>query len=312
MTVGNIDNLDHFKLHDLRCFDAVVREGSFQAAARAMHRSHPSVFAAIARLETRMRLTLLDRSGYRASLTDAGKLFHARARLLLQESENLQTFARHLASDEETVLHVVLGDLCDRPRVLLHLSHFFAARTRTRLHLDYEAVAGPAERLRDGSANLIFHRAETNDTRFEHLELFAVDLVPVAAPNFLPFAVSDAIVPEDMRPFVQCVIRDTARRSAHEGHFLIDGAPNCTVSDHVMKKEIILHGMAWGHLPGFMIEEELRSGSLISLRGRHLDGRTEMLSATRRRDRPHGPVAEALWTHFRTAFVSPDKGELKR
>src|SRR3712207_7837752 len=41
------------------------------------------------------------------------------------------------------------------------------------------------------------------------------------------------------------------------GHFLVEGAPRCSVPDHLMKKELILHGMAWGHLPRFMIEAEL-------------------------------------------------------
>lgn len=65
-----------------------------------------------------------------------------------------------------------------------------------------------------------------------------------------------------------------------------------------MKKEIILKGMAWGHLPRFMIEEELRHGQLLPIVGRHLPGKTEQLAVARRRDRPHGPVANQLWEHL--------------
>ncbi len=65
-----------------------------------------------------------------------------------------------------------------------------------------------------------------------------------------------------------------------------------------MKRELILHGMAWGHLPYFLIEGDLRSGALASLPGSHLPRRVETLAAIRRRDRPHGPVAEALWQHI--------------
>ena len=302
MMLENPESPNDFKFHDLRCFDAVVRHGSFQAAARAVHRSHPSVFAAVSRLESRLGLALLDRSGYRVTLTPVGVLFHARARLLLAEAENLQIYAGHLASEEETSLHIVLGDLCDRPKLLRHLSEFFAGRTRTRLNLDYEAVGGPAERLLEGTADLVFHRGDHHDRNFEQLALYEVDLIPVATADFLPFAASETIEPEAMRPYVQCIIRDTARREPKQDHFLIEGAPNCSVPDHAMKKEIILHGMAWGHLPAFMVEEELRTGHLISLRGRHLPGRLEMLSAMRRRDRPHGPVANALWRSLQSAW----------
>ena len=292
--------MDVFKLHELRCFDAVIHEGSFQAAARTLHRSHPSVFSAVARLEGRLGLTLLDRSGYRVALTEAGRLFHARALALLRELDNLQDYAGQLASGEETVLRIVLGDLCPRPEMLGLLGDFFAARARTRLHLDYEAVGGPLERLTANDADLIIHRAEPFHPLLEHIELGAVHLVPVAAADFLPFAPASDITPEQIRPFTQCVIRDTARATPAEDHFLVEGAQQCSVADHAMKKELILHGMAWGHLPSFLIEEELQEGRLISLAGRFLPGRKEMLAALRRRDRPHGPVAELLWQHLQT------------
>ena len=71
--------MNGLKLHDLRCFDAVATEGSFQAGAQILNRSHPSVFAAVARLEQVLGLALFDRGGYRVALTEAGRLFHARA-----------------------------------------------------------------------------------------------------------------------------------------------------------------------------------------------------------------------------------------
>jgi DNA-binding transcriptional LysR family regulator len=297
--------MNALKLHDLQCFDAVVRAGSFQAAGLALNRSHPSVFAAVARLEGLLGLILLDRGGYRVTLTEAGRLFHARARFTLGEIDNLAAYARQLASGEETVLRVVIGDLCPRARVLSWLGIFFGGRKATRLHLDYDAVGGPIERLLEGEADLIFHRASPSDPRLEVLPLGEIVFVPVAAPDFLPFAPSPELTPDRLRPFTQCVIRDTARRSPPEDFFLIEGAPQCSVPDHGMKKELILHAMAWGHLPAFLIEDELRSGALISLAGPHLPGRRKTLSAARRRDRPHGPVAEALWTLLQDEGQAP-------
>jgi DNA-binding transcriptional LysR family regulator len=62
-----------------------------------------------------------------------------------------------------------------------------------------------------------------------------------------------------------------------------------------MKKELILQGMGWGHMPTFLIAEELRDGRLLSIAGKHLRGGTGEIVAARRRDRPHGPVADQLW-----------------
>lgn len=284
-----------FTLHDLQCFDAVVRTGGFQAAAAALHRSHPAVFAAVAKLERQLGLQLLDRSGYRVRPTDAGRSLHRRAQPLLRELEGLRTHAAQLALGEESELRVVIGDLCPRPATLALLGSFFAACQVTRLDLHYEAVTGPQERLLDEEADLILHRVDKSDPRIEWVDLCKVTFVPVAAPGFLGFAPGRTILPAQLRDYTQCVIRDTARHTGTDGYFLIEGAHQCTVPDQQMKKEIILQGMAWGHLPRFLIERELADGQLLALTGRHLPGRTEELVAARRRDRPHGPVANRLW-----------------
>ncbi|SHL62268.1 LysR family transcriptional regulator [Rhodanobacter sp. OK091] len=287
-----------FTLHDLQCFDAVVRGGSFQAAAALLHRSHPSVFAAVAKLEKQLDLPLLDRSGYRVAPTLAGKSLHRRAQTLLREMESLRTHAAQLAMGEESELRVVIGGLCPLKQTLGLLSRFFATCPTTRLHLYFEALSGPRERLLDGDADLILHHVDKNDPRVEWFDLCRLAIVPVAAPGFLPFAASRAIRPEQLRDFTQCVIRDTARHSAALNYFIVEGAPQCTVTDQSMKKEMILQGMGWGHLPYHLIERELRSGRLQSIAGRHLPGKTEEIVVARRRDRPHGPVANRLWDYL--------------
>ncbi|MCR6480471.1 LysR family transcriptional regulator [Variovorax sp. ZS18.2.2] len=290
--------MTEFTLHDLQCFDAVVRAGGFQAAATALHRSHPAVFAAVAKLERQLDLVLLDRSGYRVRATEAGLSFHRRAQSLLRELEGLRTHAAQLAMGEESELHVVVGDLCPRPQVLGMLGRFFSQCPGTRLHLHFEAVAGPWERLFDGEADVILHRVDKSDARVEWVDLCKVPFIPVVAPGLLPEPTPRAITPDRMRAFTQCVMRDTARHSPQQDYFMVEGAPQCTVADQSMKKEIILQGLGWGHMPRFLIEDELRDGLLRSIAGRHLPGSTEELVAARRRDRPQGPIANRLWDHI--------------
>jgi DNA-binding transcriptional LysR family regulator len=290
--------MNGFTLHDLQCFDAVVRTGGFQAAAAALHRSHPAVFAAVAKLESQLGLILLDRSGYRVRPTEAGQSFHRKAQSLLREMEGLRTYAAQLAMGEEGELRVVIGDMCPRPQILGLLSRFFAQTPRTRLHLYFETVTGPWERLFDGDADLILHGVDKNDPRVEWVDLCKVPFVPVVAKDYLPFPISRSIKPDQMRDFTQCIIRDSARHSTPRNNFVIEGAHQCTVPDQLMKKEIILQGMGWGHMPRFLIDEELRKGQLISIAGRYLPGSTEELVAARRLDQSHGPVANRLWNYI--------------
>jgi DNA-binding transcriptional LysR family regulator len=290
--------MDRFTLHDLQCFDAVLQAGGFQAAAAKLHRSHPTVFAAVAKLEKQLGLTLLDRSGYRVRPTAAGSSFHHQAQALLREMEKLKAHAAQLAIGEETELRVVIGDLCQRSKILALLSRFFAKCPGTRLHLYYEAVTGPSERLLEDEADLILHRVDKSDPRIEWIDVDKVPFVPVVARGYLPFPISRSIRPDQLRAVTQCVIRDTARHSAPGNYFMIEGAHQCTVADHLMKKEVILQGLGWGHLPQFLIDADLRKGRLQSIAGRYLPGSVEELVAARRSDRPHGPVANRLWDYI--------------
>jgi DNA-binding transcriptional LysR family regulator len=290
--------MDGITIHQLLCFDAVVTEGGFQAAAARLRRSHSTVFTSVKNLEEQLKLRLLDRNGYRVALTDIGKSFHDRTRVVLHELSLLHSHALQLAMGEESELRIVVGDLCPLPAVLEFLRQFFERCPTTRLHLKFEAISGPWERLFDDEADLIIHHIDKSDPRLEFIDLFAGSVIPVVAPGFLPFPISDRITPEQMRNHVQCIIRDTARHSVSRDYYLIEGARSWTVNDQLMKKQTILQGMGWGHMPNFLIADELRDGRLLSIAGRHLRGGAGEIVAARRRDKPHGPVASRLWRYI--------------
>jgi DNA-binding transcriptional LysR family regulator len=287
--------LDGVTLHQLQCFEAVVAEGSFQAAAEKLRRSQPSVSTSVKNLEGQLKLSLLDRSGYRVTLTDAGRSFYQRTRLFLHEAKRLRDHAAQLTIGEESELRVVVGDVSPLPETLGLLRSFFDRCPGTKLHLHFEALSGPVERLLDGEADLILHHIDKADPRLEFIDLFAVKIVPVVAPNFLRFPISKSITPEQMRDYVQCVIRDTARHSEPRDYYLVEGARSWTVSDQLMKRELIIQGMGWGHMPRYLIERDLREKALLPITGRHFRGGVVELVAARLGDAPHGPIANRLW-----------------
>lgn len=290
--------LDGLTLHQLQCFEAVVSEGSFQAAAEKLLRAQPSVSASVKNLEEQLQLTLLDRSGYRVKLTEAGRSFYEQTRLFLKDAQRLRDHAERLAAGEETELAIVIGDTNPLSETLGLLRSFFDSRPGTKLHLHFEAISGPLERLLDGEADLILHHIDKTDPRLEFIDLFTVKIVPVVAPNFLKFPISKSTTPEQMRDYVQCVIRDSARHSPPRDYYLVEGARSWTVGDQLMKRELILQGMGWGHMPRFLIEQDLRDRRLLPITGKHFPGAQVELVAARLRDAPHGPVASRLWKYI--------------
>jgi len=286
-----------FTLSELQCLAAVFSEGSLQAAAAKLHRTHPAVHAALRKLETSTGVSLLDRSGYRIKPTPAGKTFYGQVQELLAKASTLEALAQQLGEGEETELRVVVGDLTPVAPVLRHLKRFFAACPRTRLHLHFETLSGPWERLLDGEADIIVHHIDKSDARFEWMDLQPVTLVPVVGRDYLPFAVTKNLSSEQMKPYAQIIIRDSAR-SAGRDHFVIPGAHHWTVADQQTKKDLIVNGMGWGHMPLHLVERELRSGRLLSLEGRHFKRSRLDVVVARRRDAVAGKIAGQLWSSF--------------
>jgi DNA-binding transcriptional LysR family regulator len=86
------------RLSDVEIFLAVVEARSFSRAARRLGRSQPAMSRAVAALETRLGVRLLDRTTRRMRLTEAGAAYAARCRDALEALRAAETDAREAAS----------------------------------------------------------------------------------------------------------------------------------------------------------------------------------------------------------------------
>ena len=285
-------------LKQLQTLDAVVRGGSFQAGARILHRSHPSVINLMRSLEEAIGFTLFDRSGYRTRLTEAGEAFYKHALRVLSEQAGLERLAGFLQEGHEARLHIVIGDVTPLGKTLRVLRGFAQQHPQVQLDLDFENLSGPRERLLDGEVDLIIHHVDPSDPRFECQKIDQVRIIPVVAPGFLAFEPDGDTRYAALRPYTQCIIRDTARKGEKENHFVLDDAHCITVADQHTKKSIIVHGMAWGHMPEFMIEKELKEGALVSIEGRWIRSSVVDIVVARVAGEYQGVMAQTLWAHF--------------
>ena len=76
------------RLQELAVLVAVIDHSSLAAAARRLRRSPPAVTRALAALEGRLGVRLVERSTRRLSVTEAGRAFAERARALLNEYDS--------------------------------------------------------------------------------------------------------------------------------------------------------------------------------------------------------------------------------
>lgn len=82
------------RLDELTVFARIVEEGSLVRAAQRLRRSPPAVTRALATLEDRLGVRLVDRTTRRLAPTEAGRAFYERARALVADYENATAGAR--------------------------------------------------------------------------------------------------------------------------------------------------------------------------------------------------------------------------
>ena len=112
------------RIEDIEVFAEVAGQGSFTAAARRLNRSPTAITRAVAELETRLGVRLLNRTTRAVSLTDAGERFLVGARRVLADLAEIEQAAAGLGAAPRGELSVTAPILFGRLHVLPIVTEF--------------------------------------------------------------------------------------------------------------------------------------------------------------------------------------------
>ena len=234
--------------HQINAFVAVIEQGSIQAAANRLHKTHPSIITSLKKLEAELGFSLFDRSGYRSVPTEQGKAFYQQCLQVINEVDDLKSLSTHLQQNKETEISIAIGDVTPLSAALTLLREFTENNKSTHLNLLFENLEGANERLFEGKANIIIHHIDKSDIRYDYHDFCKVEIVPVVAKGFLNTTITPGLKYDDLKKYTQCIIRSSAQNTPSSDHFILKNSPYITVGDQHTKKEIILQRMAWGHI----------------------------------------------------------------
>ncbi|MEM5383646.1 LysR family transcriptional regulator [Paraburkholderia phymatum] len=92
------------ELRQLRYFVAVAEERNFTRAAERLNMTQPPLSRQIQQIEDSVGLALFERGARPLKLTEAGRVFYAQAKRLLEESDELLPLTRRLAQLAERIV----------------------------------------------------------------------------------------------------------------------------------------------------------------------------------------------------------------
>ena len=121
-------------LNDLKFYAAVVANGGFSAASRALAIPKSRISRRVAALEGQLGVRLLERSSRRFSVTEVGQDVYRHARAALSEAEAIEDVAARLKAEPHGLVRLSCPLGADRI-LATELSRFLARYPRLRVQV---------------------------------------------------------------------------------------------------------------------------------------------------------------------------------
>src|SRR6266404_2453845 len=128
----------------LVAFTSVAAEGTFTGASSALHKSQPAVSKLIRNLEGELGVVLFDRTRYRATLTDAGRVFYERAAAVVESTHALRGFGLALGGKIEPIVRLAVEAVTPLETIVKILRDVETRFPSVRFELHTERLAGVA------------------------------------------------------------------------------------------------------------------------------------------------------------------------
>lgn len=283
--------------HDqLLALDAIVSTGTFRGAAERLNKSQSAVSHTIRLLEEELEIALFSRAAYRPALTPAGEVFYREASRVLRQMQDLRSTAAQLRAHVEPEVSLAVTATMDLDPLLSALADVGHKHPATHIRLAMEMMGGPVARLMEGKADIAVSSMDGVPIDEVEAEPVAeVTIRPVASPKLDLPSGTRALSVSDMQSYIQIVTAGSGGDAYTQSRDLLPGGRKWTVSDLSAKKKVIVSGLGWGGMPDHMTINERQAGALRSLNLEGFPQRHTVLYKIRRRDRPSGVVATALW-----------------
>lgn len=257
------------RLTSMAVFVKTVDLGSFAAAAAALDLSGPMVGKHVRFLEERLGVRLINRTTRRQSLTDFGRAYYERCRVVLAEAEAADALAADQLSEPRGKLRVTMpvhfGRRCVAP-ILLEL-----ARQHPALELEL-SLSDPVTDIAEAGYDLAVRTGELEDRAGVIARRVARQrMVVCASPSYLEAHGRPRQV-EDLGRH-QAIIYSRLGRAARPWLFPREGEPVLEVTpvgrlrlddlDAIADAAAGGFGLAW--LPGWLVRERIQAGALVPL-----------------------------------------------
>jgi DNA-binding transcriptional LysR family regulator len=243
----------------------VVKAGSYTQAARSVGITRSAIGKAVVRLETRLDVRLLHRTTRRLSLTEEGRILYERCQQILDDLEQVDEIMASRRLTPSGVLKLT-APLSFGQRHILPILHRFQARWPS-IQANISFTDRYVDVIEEGYDIAIRIGEPEVDSSIITRTLAWQQMVTCASPDYLqrcgtpqtPMALHE----HDTVFFMNADRRRSWRFKTDTGSYIFEGPGKLNTDSSEAIRESALADFGLIHLPSYMLEEDLRQGTLV-------------------------------------------------
>ncbi len=251
-------------LASMKVFERVSRLGSLSAAGRDLGMSSTAVSRHLKELEDELGVRLVNRTTRKLNLTEVGRSYLERAKVLLDEIEELQDSARGLHNLTRGLVRVSCSNVLGHTRITRLVPKFLEANplASVEFNLTSRYVVGIVEEGYDVAIRF----GDQSDSALIARRLGEVRNYVCAVPAY--FARHGRPSHPDELAGHSCVLSNYAKRigtwpfHGPEGTFSVPVSGRVSTNSVEAAFQMTLAGFGIGNLPGILVDEAIRAGRL--------------------------------------------------
>lgn len=255
----------NLSIEAIEVIDAIARKGSFAAAAHSLFRVPSALTYTIKKLEEDLDVKIFDRSGHRASLTDAGKELLKEGRKLLEATHELESRVKRVANGIETEIFIAVSDLFNLKTILEVIAVFYKENFGTRVKLSTEVFGGSWDALISNRADISIGAPgdAPSGGGFATKLLGQLDFVFAVAPHHPLASQAEPLTSQDIVKYRVVAAADSSRNLQPRTSGILSGQDVLTVQNMQSKVEVQIMGLGVGYIPKSLANYHAKKGNLI-------------------------------------------------
>ncbi|ABF92845.1 transcriptional regulator, LysR family [Myxococcus xanthus DK 1622] len=255
-------------LDEIFAFMAVVDAGSFVSGGRAIGLTRSAAGKALARLESRLGVRLLNRTTRHLSLTDDGRVFHEHCQQVLAALDDAEASVGDHTGTPRGVLRITVPDAFGRLHVLPVLKKYL--QTWPDVQVEVSFTDRVADIIEEGYDLAVRINVTSTDTRLVSRLVAQHRVFVCAAPSYLA-ARGEPQTLEELATHDCLLFSSRARRQRWRlrpkggAYVTVEGQSRLRLDSGEAIRDAAVAGLGIAFLPSFLVDEDLARGRLKAL-----------------------------------------------